>query len=437
MEPNKFWVAMGRATETLIAGKEDKQMRREQVFNVILGILVIMALTLILGSSAWAAEHKTLHKFKLAGGGGRSPEAGLTLDAAGNLYGTTDWGGAHGHGTVFELTPKPDGSWVESVLHSFNDNDAFGPGSSLIFDAAGNLYGTTFYGGHGHGTVFKLTPNGDGSWTESVIHSFNYVDDGAGPYSGLIFDAAGNLYGTTYSGGAHKKGTVFELTPNGDGSWVENVLHSFNGSDGRHPRCSLLIDAAGNLYGTTAMGGDEACVQGGGFGCGTVFELTPNGDGSWVENVLHSFNGSDGDYPYAGVIFDAAGNLYGTTELGGAFGHGTVFELTPNGDGSWREHVLHKFDYIYGSDPMAGLIFDAAGNLYGTTLGGGSYGYGVVFKLRPTPSGAWRYSVLLEFSDRPGAWPESGLVLDQTRNLYGTTVGDGSTTFGSVFEITP
>ncbi len=411
-------------------------MRGKQVFRIIIGILAIMALTLILGSSAGAADYKTLHKFKQTGVRGSYPFGGLTFDAAGNLYGTTEHGGAYGYGTVFELTPNGDGSWTKHVLYSFRHSDGHYPTSGLIFDAAGNLYGTTNRGGSGSGgqggdrcgTVFKLTPNGDGSWTESVLHSFN-GSDGRYPYGGLTFDAAGNLYGTTPLGGAFERGTGFELTPNGDGSWTESVLHSFNGSDGAYPYAGLTFDAAGNLYGSTADGGSGAW--------GTVFELTPNGDGAWIESVLHSFNGSDGAYPCAGLTFDAAGNLYGTTEDGGSGAWGTVFELTPNGDGSWVESVLHSFSGGDGDYPVSGLIIDAAGNLYGTTLEGGSYGYGVVFKLRPTPAGAWHYRVLHEFQDHPGAQPEAGLVLDQTGNLYGTTSGDRTTTFGSVFEITP
>ena len=404
-------------------------MYGKQVFRIIIAILAITGLTLILRSSAWATEHKTLHKFKQTGVGGYSPNGGLIFDAAGNLFGTTEYGGAHGYGTVFELTPNGDGSWTESVLHSFNYSDGEVPFAGLIFDAAGNLYGTTAGGGaYDAGTVFQLTPNGDGSWTESVLHSFN-GKDGRQPLSSLIFDAGGNLYGATYSGGAFGDGTVFQLTPNGDGSWTESVLHSFNGGDGREPLSSLIFDAVGNLYGTTYTGGA--------YGWGTVFKLTPNGDGSWTESVLHSFNHRDGAFPYSSLTFDAAGNLYGTTASGGYFGVGTVFKLKPNGDGSWTESRLHSFNVTDGYAPVAGLIFDAAGNLYGTTQYGGTYNYGVVFRLRPKPAGGWRYRVLHEFQDHPSANPQAGLVLDQAGDLYGTTYGDGTTTFGSVFEITP
>jgi uncharacterized repeat protein (TIGR03803 family) len=330
-------------------------------------LMLVIAITLVLAPAAGAAsKYKVLHRFH--GANGTNPYAGLILDAAGNLYGTTYYGGASGDGTVFKLAPNQDGSWTESVLHSFNRSDGWSPQAGLIFDAAGNLYGTTVVGGaSSDGTVFKLAPNQDGSWTESVLHSFN-GSDGWVPYAGLIFDAAGNLYGTTVEGGDTNVGTVFKLAPNQDGSWTESVLHSFHGSDGAYPYAGLIFDAAGNLYGTTVEGDTNV---------GTVFKLAPNQDGSWTESVLHSFNGRNGQYPYAGLIFDAAGNLYGTTYGGGASADGTVFELAPNQDGSWTESMLHSFHGSDGERPRAGLIFDAAGNLYGTTAGGGgASGYG-------------------------------------------------------------
>src|ERR1039458_2304305 len=260
----------------------------------------------------------------------------------------------------------------ETVLHSFHNNgtDGFGPYyAGLIFDAAGNLYGTTLYGGsYGGapgtgGTVFELTPAAGGGWTEKVLYSFGNVADadGANPFAGLVFDAAGNLYGTTYAGGTYRNGTVFELTPAAGGGWTEKVLHNFNnnGTDGATPLAGLILDAVGNLYGTTQVGGT--------YNYGTVFELTPVAGGGWTEKVLHTFNGTDGFEPSAGLIFDAAGNLYGTA--------GVVFELTPVAGGGWTEQVLNN-----GAGP-GGLIFDAAGNLYGTTLEGGTYGLGTVFEL--------------------------------------------------------
>jgi uncharacterized repeat protein (TIGR03803 family) len=356
-------------------------------------MIIIAILTLVPG--AWAqSKYKMLYKFT-GGKDGENPDA-LIFDQAGNLYGTTDRGGAHGLGTVFQLVPNADGNWRESVLYSFcsrtNCGDGAQPAAGVVFDLAGNLYGTTSGGGgaHGGGTVFKLAPNADGSWRESVLHSFcsrTNCGDGAFPPASLIFDPAGSLYGTTWRGGALDQGTVFKLTRNADGSWRESVLHSF---------CSRT-------------------------NCG------------------------DGTGPEAGLVFDPAGNLYGTTSSGGALDQGTVFKLTRNADGSWRESVLHSFcsrtNCGDGAQPVADLVFDPAGNLYGTTFAGGDQGCyqgggcGVVFKLTPNSNGGWKEAVLHTFADHPGASPFAGLILDPAGNLYGTSFG--FTTFGSVFEITP
>src|ERR1019366_2789841 len=322
---------------------------------------------------------------------GNYPYAGLIFDAAGNLYGTTVQGGTYNYGTVFELTPAAGGGWTEKVLHNFNYNGTDGayPYAGLIFDAVGNLYGTTDGGGtYSYGTGFEVTPEAGGVWTEKVLHNFNYNGtDGANPYAGLIFDVVGNLYGTTQGGGTYSYGTVFELTPAAGGVWTEKVLHNFNnnGTDGAYPYAGLIFDAARNLYGTTEVGGTH--------NDGTVFELTPAGGGSWTEKVLHNFNnnGTDGADPRAGLIFDAAGNLYGTTYVGDTYNYGAVFELTPAGGGSWTEKVLHNFNNngTDGAWPYAGLIFDAAGNLYGTTAGGGTYGGGGGFGVTPPAGGGW------------------------------------------------
>jgi uncharacterized repeat protein (TIGR03803 family) len=338
-------------------------------------------------------------------------------------------------GAVFKLTPNNDGSWKGKVLHSFNGTDGFYPRAGLAFDSAGNLYGTT---SSFTGTVFKLTPNGDGSWKEKVLHLFK-GPDGLFPDAGLIVDSVGNLYGTTSAGGVsaceNGCGLVFELTPKGDGTWKEKVLHLFNheGKDGFQPEAGLIFDPAGNLYGTTVGGGPN--------NAGIVFELSPNGSGGWKEKVLHSFdpNHGDGYQPYAALTFDSAGNLYGTTAIGGTHGFGTVFKLVPTGSGSWKESVLHSFDLNGkgGSSPNAGLIFDSVGSLYGTTAGGGTHGFGTVFRLTPSVNGGWKETVMHSFAGDPGAVPLSGLIFDGHGSLYGTTFGDQATTFGSVFEISP
>jgi uncharacterized repeat protein (TIGR03803 family) len=289
----------------------------------------------------------------------------------------------HGCGTVFELLPQSGGGWTATVLHYFagngeDGNDATG---SLVMDSGGNLYGTTVLGGSREGgTVFELTPK-SGRWIEKIIYSFeNEGQGGSRPYGGLILDASGNLYGTTTDGGSSSCtggcGTIFELSPQSGGNWTETVLHNFrnNGQDGRFPEASLRFDANGNLYGTT--------VAGGGAGDGIVFELSPQSGGKWTERVLHSFqdNGLDGYAPAAGLIFDGTGSLYGTTTYGGhsacnhGSGCGTVFKLKPKPGGGWKETVVHSFmdNATNGYYPYAGLLFDGSGNLYGTTINGGT-----------------------------------------------------------------
>jgi uncharacterized repeat protein (TIGR03803 family) len=425
-------------------------MRGKRLSIGLRAALAIFTVTLLV-TSTWAAtpwKEKVLYSFG-NGPDGDIPNAGLILDAAGNLYGTTTVSdGIYGPGVVFELTPTAGGGWTEKVLYNFcsqnNCTDGSLPYASLIFDAAGNLYGTTAYGGdYGSGTAFELTPTAGGGWAEKVLYSF-----GGNPFSGLIFDAAGNLYGTTYWGGTYGQGTAFELTPTPGGGWTETVLHSFilNGTDGAYPYAGLIFDAAGNLYGTTYWGGTWVSC---GYGCGTVYELTPAAGGDWTETVLHSFGienirDPNGYHPGAGLIFDAAGNLYGTTQRGdgtgcGGAGCGTVFELTPTAGGGWTEKVLHGFgNGTDGAEPYAGLIFDVAGDLYGTTTGGGDYGHGTVFELAPTAGGDWTETVLYSFGNgTDGANPDAGLIFDKNGSLYGTTTGGGTYGGGTVFELSP
>jgi uncharacterized repeat protein (TIGR03803 family) len=342
---------------------------------------------------------------------------------------------------IFTVTLLMTSAWAaprEKVLHRFkNDGDGAEPTAGLIFDAAGNLYGTASNNGaSGSGTAFELTPKTDGGWTEKVLHGFGGDGDGIEPSAGLIFDADGNLYSTTLNGGAYGGGTVFELTPRPDGSWKERVLHSFgahNGKGGICPYAGLVLDAAGNLYGTTSMGGD---------GGGTVFELTPTAGGLWTEKVLVNFNEGNGSYPVAGLIFDTAGNLYGTTFVGGGFGWGTVFELKRTARG-WAEAVLHSFNTNGkdGYNPYATLILDDAGNLYGTTSAGGVAGGGTVFELMPKAGGRWTEVILHSFLNNPrdGFDPITSLIFDSAGNLYGTTRegGDSDCDCGAVFELTP
>jgi uncharacterized repeat protein (TIGR03803 family) len=406
-------------------------------------ILFVVASAMMFGflataSPAFAASsEQTLYSFCSGGSScpdGGLPTGGVIFDTAGNLYGTVGLGGSYGSGAVFELTPN-GGKWTERIVYSFCPNsgctDGSYPTSGVIFDAAGNLYGTTFSGGaYDKGTVFELMPN-NGTWTEKVLHSFTGGDDGGGPEAGLVIDANGNLYGTTFFGGAYRGGMVFELIPN-NGTWTEKALHWFkiNGKGGYAPNATPILDKSGNVYGTTAYGGI--------YGHGTVFELIP-ASGYWTEKALHSFNiNSKGGYgPGGGVIMDTSGNLYGTTGGGGIYNGGTAFELIPS-NGTWTLKVMIAFKPTKFSNPgPSGLILDKSGNFYGTTFDGGTYRNGSVFELIPN-NGGWTEKLLFSFNHRTDAEsPDSALVLDASGNLYGMTEFGGTYNYGTVFEVTP
>jgi uncharacterized repeat protein (TIGR03803 family) len=355
------------------------------------------------------------------------------MDATGNLYGTARAGGASincpgGCGIVFKLSKSGN----ETVLHSFAGppTDGEGPEGGLMMDTAGNLYGTTLGGGaYGGGTAFKIDTSGN----ETVLYSFNaYATDGRGPYAGLIMDTAGNLYGTTELGGASSNctfgcGTVFKL----DASGNETLLYSFAGppNDGATPTAGLIMDKAGNLYGTTAYGGPGIMTCSLGPGCGTVFKLDTSGN----ETVLHEFTGLgtviDGVFPWGGLTMDTEGNLYGTSLYGGTSGQGTVFKF----DTSGNEIVLHSFSAGDGENLFGGLLVDTAGNLYGTAANAGPNGEGTVFKL----DSSGNETVLHGFPGGAGdgGGPLAGVIVDASGNLYGTTSYGGTTGAGVVFRI--
>jgi len=420
-------------------------------------IVALMAITFSLSVSAHAYTETVIYTFA-SGTDAYAPYSGLIFDAAGNLYGTTYHGGTSGSGAVYMLAPVTGGGWHESVLYSFTGAaDGGTPYAGLVLDSAGNLYGTTFQGGTlggctgaGCGVVFKLAPISGGGWQETVLYTFTGGKDGAQPRAGLIFDATGNLYGTTSEGGNLTAcpsgcGTAFKLTPTSSGPWQETVLHSFNGkTDGANPHAGLIFDAAGYLYGTTYWGGAApACPV---ADCGTVFRLAPSTTGPWKERVLHAFtNGVDGGNPASGLIFDAAGDLYGTTAQGGHLtdcsnlGCGTIYELTPTASGPWKGIVIRAFSGPDGTNLVAGVIFDAAGNLYGTAPSGtGSHVDGLAFKFTPQV-GPWHQTVLHGFSGVKGDGknPQAGLIFDAAGNLYGTAPNGGTGGGGIVFEITP
>jgi uncharacterized repeat protein (TIGR03803 family) len=429
-------------------------------FPVYAATTILVAL-LATGARVGVSQERVLYSYVLwdysdpnASAAGSEPESGLIEDAKGNLYGTTLSGGANGFGTAFELTPGPGGAWTEKVLHSFGatGTDGIFPQAGLIFDTTGNLYGTTAQGGDGSfglgGTVFELTPAPGGVWTEKVLHSFGATStDGYLLFGSLIFDVHGNLYGSTNEGGSkdgltNGYGTVFKLSPSASGNWTEKILYNFcsaeNCADGARPFAGLVFDAVGNLYGTTYDGGT--------YSTGTAFELIPAAEGNWTAKVLHNFiyDGTDGFGSLAGLIFDTHGNLYGTTAGGGANSAGAIFELTPPSGGMWKEKMLYSFGATGkdGAVPMAGLIFDANGNLYGTTNGGGTYATetagGTVFELTTAANGDWTEKVLHSFhtDDTDGNNPQGSLILGAAGNLYGTTKSGGiHENGGAVFEI--
>ena len=398
------------------------------------GILVVMLAVTALVSVSTASEEVA---YKFSGGkDGYYPWAGMTADASGNVYGVTVYGGAHGAGAVFRVTPKSGGGWKEKVLHSFQGvgKEGYYPYGVPLVDAAGNIYGTTYSGGaHGYGIVYQLQPSGSGKYSRKVVHSFsNNGKDGLNPYAGVSMDAAGNLYGTTSRGGAFGYGAAYQIAPKVGGGWTYTVLHSFNndGTDGYYPYSGLISDGSGNLYGTNYVG----CKNG--LGC--VYQLSQSG-GKWSEKILHNFanDGTDGYYPYGGLIFDGNGNLLGTAFYGGAHSGGVVFQLKPKGK-NWTEKILYSFNPANkdGSGPyLETLVLDAAGDIFGTTYVGGLYGYGTVFELTPHNNG-YKEKLLHSFNNdgTDGDYPYAGVTLDSAGNILGTTPGGGAG-YGVVYAI--
>ena len=445
-------------------------MTREKLIGLGFVTFLLLAFASPL-SATW--KEKVLYSFQ-GGADGAAPVGGVVFGPDGSLYGATQFGGADNCspmaacGTVYQLTPQKNGSWAETVLYVFRGkafNDGEYPEGGLIADSSGNLYGTTAYGGSGNcvlagsaagcGTVFELSPpqQKGQAWTETILYSFPTAQQGYVPAGDLVFDASGNLYGSTIYGGGKGTtcdpfyqycGAVFKLIAprTKNGKWTERVLHSFaSGKDGANPNGGLLLDAAGVIYGTTFGGGDESGECGTG-GCGTAFRLAPPGKtgGTWTESVLHRFNRntSDSGVPLAGLVTDGKGYLYGATV-------GTVFRLTPPSTKSdrWRERILYTFNQqAYG--PEGSLTFDQQGNLYGTTYSGTTFS-GTVFELRmPNQTGSgWTFDILHGFTGSPdGAQPSAKLILNKRGNLYSTTQkgGTGTCSFygcGTVFEVAP
>ncbi len=400
--------------------------------------LACVSICLLLAASALPAVSQEAIIYSFAGGTGDGaiPSSNLIVDKAGNLYSTTPQGGANGCGTVFQLSPQSNGAWTETVLYSFTKQGqyCFGvAGPSLTIDGQGNLYSTALGGAYGAGFVYELSPSSSG-WTLTDLYDFHpsyKYRDGLLPYAGVIRDHEGNLYGTTYLGGI---GQCYD---------TEGIAGS-KATGSKPPKGNVPV------------------------GCGIVFELSPSSTGTWTEKILYNFRaGTDGAGPWANLTFDASGNLFGTTSGGGTgygacigvyiYGCGTVFELTPAHGSSWKEHVLYAFTGdTDGGVPLAGVVFDKTGNLYGTTPGP-FYEYGSVYELSPTSTGTWTETTLSSFVDETyGYGAASSLILDDSGNLYGTTqYGAGPTGAaqlsstghtapppkpvgpGTIFEITP
>lgn len=389
--------------------------------------LAVLATLTIAAHTAQAQTEQVLWNFQ-GTPDGENPYGGVAFNN-GNIFGTTYNGGLYGFGSVYELTPTGTGTYNESVIYSFcesspscpdGQNPVFG---DVIFDSKGNLYGTTYLGGsNGDGVVFELTPPTTGTtWTETVLWNFANTPDAANPVNGLIWDSEGNFYGTAYNGGAGGYGAVFELSPNGSGGWTEQVAASINGLYG-----GLSIDSSGNIYGTEAA---------------SVVKLEPNGSGGFNPVTIYSFNSADatteGEEPNGTPIVDSSGNVYGTTTKGGTHSDGAVYKLTYN---STKSTYTEKLLYSFGSNgtvPYAGVVADPSGNLYGTTTSGGKNEAGIVYELvYNSKNGTYAEKNLQTFIGENGAVPYAGLVYNGGY-VYGTTYAGGSDGEGTVFVVNP
>lgn len=409
---------------------------------------LLITATVAFSGSSFAATYKILYTFSGYSDGGM-PQGALIIDDQGNLYGTAAAGGTYQGGIVFELSPASDGTWTKTNLYNFNGpNDGNSPAGALLMDRSGNLYGTAQQAGItnkncsvGCGTVFALFKNSEG-WRYTVLHHFHGMPDGALPTGTLVADSAGNLYGTTVSGGADDIcfegcGTVFQLQQaNG---WKEQVIHTFTNlfQDGAYPSGTMAIDSEGDLFGSSIIGGLN--------GYGTVFAMKQSATGTWTEQILHNFcseyNCADGNAAAGGVTL-ANGHLVGTTQMGGGQGYyGSLFVLTP-GSEQWGINNF-DFDTTDGAASISPVLY-SRGNYYGVTEQGGnqnfacnlSYGDGVIFEVA-AQGATLNETVLHTFSGPDGCGPIGGLTADKNGNLFGTTAFGGTSNDGVVFEITP
>jgi uncharacterized repeat protein (TIGR03803 family) len=410
-------------------------MARRPISYLLTGVLSALVLFAMITTAGATSSTKVIYSF--AGDeDGEYPSTELVRDGAGNLYGTTVQGGDFGSGTVFQLAP--DGT--HTILYSFTSGpDGAQPYGGVTLDAQGNLYGTAVTGGSGAceggcGVAYTLT-NVGGTYSQTVLHSFTGGNDGSGPGAGLTIDDRGNLYGMTPTGGAYGIGTIYQLHPNQQGGYRFRVIHTFTGGlDGSSASAGrMILDQAGNLYGAATVGGR--------FGNGVVFQLKLH-SGMWRQKTLYSFKGQpDAGFPYGGLVFDQAGNLYGTTYYDGERDLGSVYQLHPGPGGIWKERVLYSFvGGSDGSNSISSLVFDSSGNMYGTTSEGGAPGCscGTIFKMTPGGQESWTESVAYAFTGPPdGAFAYNGLVGDDQGNFYGATVHGGADNEGSIYQFTP
>ena len=394
----------------------------------ILRLSVVLAVFTMVGVLAQAQDNFSVI-YSLSWGSGAAPSSAPILGGHRNLYGTTYEGGIWGYGNIYQLT-RVNGSWVWNTLYTFKGyGDGGRPYAGVTIGPDGTFFGTTTLGGaNGYGTLFDIKPsaalvctNAVCPWKETTLYSFPFTFSTQGTTSNVVFDSQGSMYGTTQGDGTYGEGTAYKATLSG-GTWNVSVIYNFGTSpnDGNTPSGGLVVDNAGNLYGTTEIGGASQS--------GTAFELSPS-QGGWTETILHSFN----CYPQAGLVFDHAGNLYGGTTGGYGGCGGTVFELSPQ-DGSWNFSTIHNFS---GSGPESTLAIDDAGNLYGTTPRGGSSGNGNVFEVSPSNGGGWTYTDIYDFTNgNDGQWPIGGVIVNPGDGyLYGTTNHGGSGGGGVIYQI--
>ena len=417
-------------------------------YGLVLVCAVIFAALIFAAPPAWSQTETTILTF--TGSNGSGPYTGLIQDAKGNFYGATINGGTNGAGAVYKVVLNARGKWKQTILYEFGPqpgtDGAYPQMPWLAIDKQGHLYGTTPGGGaHGQGMVFKLSP-GKPMWKETILYSFTGAADGGQPIGGVTLDSDGNVYGTTNSGGGSQNcgggcGVVFKISPGKKKTWDYSVLHVFTGYpsgggcgdyDGANPyRATLAIDTMGNLFGTTQVGGNSCNAA------GTVWELSPAQGGGWEYSVLHVQGQLVGDvYPDAGVALDSKDNLYL------AVGGGSIFELVKAQ--GYQEQSIYQYPGPGAEDDYDTVNFDKAGNLYWTSQGGGGLGYhGTVEELSPNGQGGWTHALLWAFADNPavdGDQPIAGVMVDASGHVYGTcSTGGGSqgSGQGTVFEITP